>query len=37
MKFSELNKDINGHLEIWKHFSDGSKELHWEDKNVICS
>lgn len=37
MKFSEINKDINGHLEIWKHFSDGSKELHWEDKNVICS
>tara|TARA_R110000824_G_scaffold42620_1_gene125319 strand:- start:421 stop:1026 length:606 start_codon:yes stop_codon:yes gene_type:complete len=37
MKFSEINKDINGHLEIWKHFSDGSKELHWEDQNVICS
>ena len=37
MRFSEINKDINGHLEIWKHYSDGSQELHWEDKNVICS
>ena len=27
----------HGHLEIWKHFPDGSKELHYEDKNVICS
>ena len=26
-----------GHLEIWKHYPDGSKELHYEDKNVICS
>jgi|TARA_R100000005_G_C4939101_1_gene164491 hypothetical protein len=37
MRFSDINKDINGHLEIWKHYPDGSKELHWEDKNVICS
>mgnify|MGYP003117116116 CR=1 FL=1 len=37
MKFSDITTDINGHLEIWKHFPDGSKELHWEDKNVICS
>jgi len=37
MKFSELNTDINGHLEIWKYFPDGSKELHWQDQNVITS
>ena len=36
MKFFE-DVSPNGHLEVWKYFSDGSKELHWEDKNVICS
>ena len=36
MKFFE-DLSPNGHLEIWKYFSDGTKELHWEDKNVICS
>jgi len=37
MKFSDLNTDINGYLEIWKYFPDGTKELHWKDQNVICS
>jgi len=27
----------HGHLEIWKHYPDGSKELHYKDDNVICS
>ena len=36
MKFFE-NVSPNGHLEIWKYFTNGEKELHWEDKNVICS
>ena len=36
MNFSD-NINPEGHLEIWKHFPDGRKELHWEDKNVICS
>tara|TARA_R110000751_G_scaffold58587_1_gene123522 strand:- start:595 stop:1197 length:603 start_codon:yes stop_codon:yes gene_type:complete len=27
----------HGHLEIWKHYPDGSKELHFKDDNVICS
>ncbi len=36
MNFSD-NINPEGHLEIWKHFPDGRRELHWEDKNVICS
>jgi len=26
-----------GNIEIWKVYSDGSKELHWNDHNVITS
>lgn len=26
-----------GHLEIWKVYRDGTKELHWTDHNVITS
>lgn len=26
-----------GHLEIWKVYPDGEKELHWTDHNVITS
>jgi hypothetical protein len=26
-----------GHLEIWKVYEDGEKELHWSDHNVITS
>jgi hypothetical protein len=36
MQFTEtLNP--HGHLEIWKHYPDGNKELHFKDDNVICS
>ena len=31
------NIDPVGHLEVWKHFPDGSQELHYSDYNVICS
>ena len=36
MQFTETSNP-HGHLEIWKHYPDGSKELHFEDDNVICS
>ena len=36
MIFSENINPI-GHLEVWKHFPDGTKELHFSDRNVICS
>ena len=36
MKFADY-PDPTGHLEIWKYFPDGTKELHWQDQNVICS
>jgi hypothetical protein len=26
-----------GHLEIWKIYEDGEKELHWSEQNVITS
>jgi len=26
-----------GHLEVWKVYPDGTKELHWGDHNVITS
>jgi len=26
-----------GHIEIWKVFPDGSKEIHWTDHNIITS
>jgi len=26
-----------GHLEVWKVYPDGEKELHWSDHNVITS
>ena len=29
--------DIKGHLEIWKVFSDGSRELHFSEDNIITS
>lgn len=31
------NIDPMGHLEVWKHFPDGTQELHYSDANVICS
>ena len=36
MQFLEKSEP-HGHLEVWKHFPDGSKELHYKDDNVICS
>jgi len=30
-------QNAKGHLEIWKHYPDGNRELHWEEKNVITS
>jgi len=36
MQFFEKSEP-HGHLEIWKHYPDGSKELHFKDDNVICS
>jgi len=36
MKFFD-NVQPRGHLEVWKHFPDGTKELHFSDDNVICS
>ena len=36
MKFLEKSNP-HGHLEVWKHYPDGSKELHFKDDNVICS
>ena len=36
MKFYENYSPV-GHIEVWKHFPDGTRELHYEDKNVICS
>ena len=36
MKFTENYSPV-GHLEVWKKFPDGTSELHYEDKNVICS
>tara|TARA_R110000765_G_scaffold311742_2_gene404918 strand:- start:273 stop:857 length:585 start_codon:yes stop_codon:yes gene_type:complete len=36
MKFYENYSPV-GHLEVWKQFPDGTSELHYEDKNVICS
>jgi hypothetical protein len=38
MQFLEKSKaEPHGHLEVWKHYPDGSKELHFKDDNVICS
>lgn len=34
-KEDKLN--LKGNLEVWKVFPDGTKELHWEDHNVITS
>tara|TARA_R110000851_G_scaffold288356_1_gene442406 strand:+ start:294 stop:887 length:594 start_codon:yes stop_codon:yes gene_type:complete len=36
MQFTEKSNP-HGHLEIWKHYPDGTKELHFKDNNVICS
>lgn len=36
MLFSE-NIKPHGHLEVWKQYPDGSKELHYKDDNVITS
>jgi hypothetical protein len=36
MQFYDFNK-CKGHLEVWKHFPSGDKELHYEEDNVICS
>jgi len=36
MQFLEKSTP-HGHLEVWKHYPDGSKELHYKDDNVICS
>jgi len=36
MKFYE-NYNPVGHIEVWKHFPDGNKELHFADDNVITS
>ena len=36
MKFFE-DVQPRGHLEVWKHYPDGTKELHFSDDNVICS
>lgn len=36
MQFFEKSEP-HGHLEIWKHYPDGNKELHFKDDNVICS
>lgn len=36
MKFYENYSPV-GHLEVWKEFPDGTSELHYGDKNVICS
>lgn len=36
MQFFE-KPEPHGHLEIWKHYPDGNKELHFKDDNVICS
>ena len=36
MKFLEKSTP-HGHLEVWKHYPDGTKELHFKDDNVICS
>ena len=30
-------QNAKGHLEVWKHYPDGTKELHWEEDNVITS
>ena len=32
-------KNLNpvGYLEVWKMYPDGTRELHWEDNNVITS
>ena len=36
MQFLEKSTP-HGHLEIWKHYPDGRRELHFKDDNVICS
>jgi hypothetical protein len=36
MQFLEKSEP-HGHLEVWKHYPDGKKELHFKDDNVICS
>lgn len=36
MQFHETTTP-QGHLEVWKHYPDGTKELHYKDDNVICS
>jgi len=36
MLFNE-NTSPRGHLEVWKRYADGTEELHYSDKNVICS
>jgi len=38
MNFSFLEKlNPQGYLEVWKHYPDGTRELHYADKNVITS
>jgi hypothetical protein len=36
MNFNETTQ-TKGHLEVWKHYPDGTKELHYDAENVICS
>ncbi len=36
MQFYDFSK-CKGHLEVWKHFPNGKRELHFEEDNVICS
>lgn len=37
MIFNDMYDNAKGHLQIYKIFEDGRKELHYEDKNIICS
>lgn len=37
MEFKEIYQEAKGHLEIIKVFPDGSTEIAYSDKNVICS
>jgi len=34
---SSVKFNPKGHLEIWKVYEDGSKDLHWSEQNVITS
>ena len=35
--FNDEYSHYKGHIEIWKYYTDGRKELHYEDQNVVCS